>query len=496
MEYEAFFQKGLEGTPYKDDEEAVEEALALVDFFLNAAFEGRDIRGERLEMRGVVVTPQECEAALKDRIGWYLRESRKEEKEQEGREKLKAGFGRIMNRGSAGGETRLWKLLKTYSLTPLEIWSFLLAMALEFDRKYERIYGYIQDNVGAKRPTLGLSLSLFGLMCPKEERSRLWLETSSLLWENLLEKTEPGEGESSLSRPLALQGWVIRWLRGEENRIRKAGETSLSPWAVPVKLVYEWEDLVLEDVSEKLLRQVCAQVQYREQVMETWGFGKKSPYGNGISALFYGAPGTGKTMAAQVMARHLGMELYRVDTSCLVSKYIGETEKNISDLFKKAEKKQAILFFDEADGLFSKRSEVKSSNDRYANMETGFLLQKFEDYQGVSILAANFANNMDDAFKRRLGFLIPFVFPSSGQRERLWKNMFPAEAKLEEALDYAGFAQKMELSGSAIREISLGAAYVAASKGRGIRNEDVYEAAASHYLKYGKHWNKDQQEES
>ncbi|MBQ2706742.1 MAG: ATP-binding protein, partial [Clostridia bacterium] len=225
---------------------------------------------------------------------------------------------------------------------------------------------------------------------------------------------------------------------------------------------------------------------YRRIVGEEWGFRKKSPYGNGLCALFYGSPGTGKTMAVQVMANELGIDLYRIDLSQLVSKYIGETQKNISELFNRAKNINAMLFFDEADSMFAKRSEVKDANDRYANADTAFLLQKLEDYDGITVLATNYVNNIDDAFKRRIKFMVNFVFPAPDVRLALWKKIAPPTARFDEAIDFEFFAENFELTGSNIKEIFTNAAYIAASEGAGIKNCHIVEAIKLNFSKYGK----------
>lgn len=260
----------------------------------------------------------------------------------------------------------------------------------------------------------------------------------------------------------------------------------LIPGAVRVPLVYDWEDLILEPSQTQLLHRICDRVHYHDQVMNDWGFSVKSPYGNGVSAVFYGSPGTGKTMAAQIVGKELGKVVWKIDLSQMVSKYIGETEKNLGKLFTAAARQEAILFFDEADSLFAKRSEVTSSNDRYANMETGFLLQQFESFEGVTILATNYINNIDEAFRRRIKFYVRFPFPDRTMRLRLWEHMIPDQARVEETLRLPDYALHHELSGSDIKEVVTNAAFFAAAAGRGIRNEDVLQALAIHNQKLGK----------
>ncbi len=275
----------------------------------------------------------------------------------------------------------------------------------------------------------------------------------------------------------------------EETVIAGVKQHSVNPlgsYATPINAVFTWDDLVVSDDQKAKMKMICDQVRYRSIVNEDWGFRRKTPYGRGLCALFYGSPGTGKTMAVQVMANDLGLELYRIDLSQLTSKYIGETQKNISELFDRAKNINAMLFFDEADSMFAKRSEVKDANDRYANADTAFLLQKLEEHEGITVLATNYVNNIDDAFKRRIKFMINFVFPTADVRLRLWKTILPAEAKIDEPIDFEFFAERFELSGSNIKEILTNAAFLAAAEGRGLCNSHIIEAVKLNFSKYGK----------
>ncbi|MCR4780956.1 MAG: ATP-binding protein [Ruminiclostridium sp.] len=268
--------------------------------------------------------------------------------------------------------------------------------------------------------------------------------------------------------------------------VRQQSVNQLGTYATKINAVFTWDDLVISDDQKRKMKMICDQVKYRGVVNEDWGFRRKSPYGRGLCALFYGSPGTGKTMAVQVMANELGLDLYRIDLSQLSSKYIGETQKNISNLFNKAKNINAMLFFDEADSMFAKRTEVKDTNDRYANADTAFLLQKLEDYEGITILATNYVNNIDDAFKRRIKFFINFVFPTPDVRLMLWKKILPDDALVDEQIDFEFFAEHFELSGSNIKEILTNAAYLAAAEGGGIRNSHIIEAVKLNFSKYGK----------
>lgn len=268
--------------------------------------------------------------------------------------------------------------------------------------------------------------------------------------------------------------------------IKQLSANQLGKLASIVESVYIWEDLVVSPEQKKQLHMICNQIKYRDVVGEQWGFYKKTSYGRGVCALFYGSPGTGKTMAVQVIANELGLDLYRIDLSQIVSKYIGETEKNITELFERAKHINALLFFDEADALFAKRSEVKDSHDRNANAETAHLLQKLEDYEGITILATNYINNIDDAFKRRIKFMIFFSFPTKEVRYQLWNTILPKEVPCEEELDFEFFAAQFELSGSSIKEILTNAAYIAASQQKRLANCHIVEAIKINFSKFGK----------
>jgi len=247
---------------------------------------------------------------------------------------------------------------------------------------------------------------------------------------------------------------------------------------------YTWDDIVLPVDLMRQLREIADQVAARSQVYESWGFGARLPRGRGISALFSGPSGTGKTMAAEILANHLQLDLYRIDLAGVVSKYIGETEKNLRNVFDAAEQSGAILFFDEADALFGKRSEVRDSHDRYANIEVNYLLQRMEDYRGMAILCTNRRSALDRAFLRRLRFLVEFPFPDSENRRLIWQKVFPTQAPLA-PMDLEALS-RLEISGGNIRNIALNAAFLAAREGGNIRMEHVLHAARREYAKIDK----------
>ena len=247
---------------------------------------------------------------------------------------------------------------------------------------------------------------------------------------------------------------------------------------------YSWDDIVLGPEEMRQLREIAQQVGQRARVYEEWGFSSRLSRGRGISALFAGPSGTGKTMAAEILARELELDLYVVDLAGMVSKYIGETEKNLRRVFDAAEQSGAILFFDEADALFGKRSEVKDSHDRYANIEVNYLLQKMEQYQGLAILSTNRKSALDKAFSRRLRFLVDFPFPGREQREKIWRKMFPPQAPLEN-IDF-GFLGRLEIAGGNIRNVAVNAAFLASAEGSSIQAEHIMRAVRQEYSKIDK----------
>jgi SpoVK/Ycf46/Vps4 family AAA+-type ATPase len=242
-----------------------------------------------------------------------------------------------------------------------------------------------------------------------------------------------------------------------------------------------WDSLVLPDAELDLLHQISSQVAHRFQVYQQWGFDQRMNRGLGISALFAGDSGNGKSMAAEVLASDLGLDLYRIDLSAVVSKYIGETEKNLRGLFDAAQGGGVILFFDEADALFGKRSEVKDAHDRYANIETNYLLQRMEQFSGLAILATNMRSALDRAFARRLRFIVTFPFPTVAHRARMWSLAFPPH--VANGLDHDRLA-RIDLNGASIANSALNAAFAAAAADReNVLMDDVLRAARNELRK-------------
>ncbi len=272
---------------------------------------------------------------------------------------------------------------------------------------------------------------------------------------------------------------------GGEDALRRLtrlrARVGLGPLAQRLQPRATWDDLVLPDGQASLLQDLVRHVQHRAQVYQQWGFGRQSGRGLGITALFTGESGTGKTLAAEVIAGELGHDLYRIDLAAVVSKYIGETEKNLAAVFDAAEASGAVLLFDEADALFGRRSDVKDSHDRYANLEVAYLLQRMESYRGLAILTTNLRSTLDRAFLRRLRFVVHFPFPDETARAVIWRRMFPAEAPVA-GIDPALLA-KLQISGGSIRSIALSAAFAAAGDGEPIGPRHVLRAAEVEYAK-------------
>ncbi|GHU57954.1 hypothetical protein FACS1894133_1810 [Clostridia bacterium] len=239
---------------------------------------------------------------------------------------------------------------------------------------------------------------------------------------------------------------------------------NLDKLAARISPQYTWDDIMLPDEQKRLIRHACDHIKYKHKVYCEWGFDDKISYGKGLSILFSGVPGTGKTMCAQIIAKHLNMEAYRVNISQIISKYIGETEKNLNALFKEARNSDCILFFDECDALFSKRSDVKDSHDKNANAEVAYLLQLIEEYDGVCILASNLLQNIDEAFMRRITYVVNFPFPEPETRKQIYIHMLPKQLPVSDDIDWDFIAGKFKLSGGHIKNIVLSAVFAAASE--------------------------------
>lgn len=249
---------------------------------------------------------------------------------------------------------------------------------------------------------------------------------------------------------------------------------------------YSWHDIVLPPMQRAQLQELCNQSRYQHRVYEQWGFGQKLSLGKGLNALFSGLPGTGKTMAAEVIAKELQRDLYKIDLSQVVSKYIGETEKNLDRIFTAATDSNAILLFDEADALFGKRSEVRDAHDRYANIEVAYLLQKMEEYEGIAILTTNARSSIDEAFVRRLQLIIEFPLPTAVERYSIWQNVLPKQLPRHPDLDIHTLAETYELTGANIHNVALAAAFFAATAEEPLDMKHLKQAICREHQKMGK----------
>jgi SpoVK/Ycf46/Vps4 family AAA+-type ATPase len=302
--------------------------------------------------------------------------------------------------------------------------------------------------------------------------SQFNLSTPAILTACLKVKGEMGKREEDKTSPIQNQLWDI---------CRTMARPRLDDLAQRIESTATWEDLVLPEQQRQTIRDISAHVRQRAKVYQGWGFAGKGGRGLGISALFSGASGTGKTMAAEVIAQELRLDLYRIDLSAVVSKYIGETEKNLRRIFDAAETGGAILLFDEADALFGKRTEVKDSHDRHANVEVSYLLQRMEAYQGLAILTTNLKGSLDQAFLRRIRFVVPFPFPDAKARAEIWQRIFPSRTPTQ-GLD-VNLLGKLNVAGGNIRNIALNAAFLAAEAGEAVMMKHILQSAKSEYVK-------------
>ena len=243
---------------------------------------------------------------------------------------------------------------------------------------------------------------------------------------------------------------------------------------------------MLPEDTRRQLQEICHCVNHRQTVFSSWGFDRKFSLGKGLNVLFSGTSGTGKTMSAEIIAGELKLDLFKIDLSSVVSKYVGETERNLSRIFREAETSNSILFFDEADALFGKRSEVKDAHDRYANIEINYLLQKLDEYEGIIILATNLKNNLDSAFTRRLNYAVEFPFPDERYRDQIWRKVFPKEAPIAQNVDFSFLAERFRIAGGNIKNVAVNSAFMAATAMSDIRMEHIILAIKREHQKMGK----------
>ena len=346
---------------------------------------------------------------------------------------------------------------------------------------------------GEPRPSDAYSITLD--LPAVEERERLWREAVGDQAPDLSTVAARFALTPAQIRSAALQARAAAAFRPAHRRALRAEDLmagaqaascrGLRRLALLVRPLHAWGDLVLPPRPLQQLRDVARSLAFRNVVHDRWGFARRLP-GTGLAVLFTGPSGTGKTMAASIVARELGLEMYRIDLSAVVSKYIGETEKNLDRIFAEAESSNAVLFFDEADALFGRRSEVKDAHDRYANIEIAYLLQRVESYDGIVILATNLGRNIDEAFARRMFDTIEFPMPDVPQRERIWRGLLAGGAPVANDVDASFLARQFELSGGNIRNIVLAAAFAAAAASAAITMQSLILATAREIQKIGR----------
>ncbi len=367
-----------------------------------------------------------------------------------------------------------------------------------------RLAGYVPFLLMIREPEISLDMDLGYDLC-------LWqMELPGMGLKEKILRDILEDGERTLPPGLTVQtlaarrmpvGKYIRYLRNIRlslrlGTFRPEGDVYQpeSPYLKLIPANRTMEELKLPRAQTEQLRKICRIIGASGQVLEQWGYRKKYSYGNGISVLFYGAPGTGKTMAAQVLANTLGAPLLRVDLSQLISKYIGETQKNIGRVFDEAQRCDCVLLFDEADAIFARRSDVSDAQDRYSNAETAYLLQRIEQYSGVSVLATNLLQNFDEAFRRRITYMLHFPMPDEELRRQLWQSVLPEEAEVSPDMDYETLARAFELSGAAIKNASFHGACCAWAEGCGIQMRHLLDGIQNEYTKTGKTFSEEQRQ--
>lgn len=394
---------------------------------------------------------------------------------------------------------RLWK--REYALNSIVL--LLECQNLEtFDTNQERAisqfiesikYPLIISNDERRRQRLRPFIT-FDIYNPTAQEQRLiWQNNLDEITPNINQEVENLVSQFNLTTPAiqaaCLKAKTLKIETQEKSSIqnqlwnicRIQARPRLDELAQRIESTFSWDDLVLPEKEMNIVRQISVHVQQRTKVYENWGLGSKSGRGNGIAAMFAGASGTGKTMAADVLGNDLNLDVYRIDLSSLVSKYIGETEKNLRRVFDAAEAGGVILLFDEADSIFGKRSDVKSSNDHYANLQVGYLLQRMESYRGLAILTTNLKNSIDQAFLRRIRFVVEFPFPDRKQRAEIWRRVFPKQTPTE-GLDFKRLGQ-LTVAGGNIRNIALNAAFLAADADEAVQMKHILQAAKAEYVK-------------
>lgn len=372
----------------------------------------------------------------------------------------------------------------------IEDFSWLTFISTETHLKStEHFKNHLFLSVELRKPSLRMRASLMKKMT-KEATGGTELDTD---WGELAAKFHltPGQMEAAIATArnhahLREGGQPTLTTRDLYKGCRAYSHQKMATLARKLTLRHTWDDITLPPDSMAQLRELCAQMKYRHKVYSEWAFERKVSLQKGICALFHGQSGTGKTMAVEIVARELRLAAYKIDLSTVVSKYVGETEKNLNAIFREAETANAILFFDEADAIFGKRTEVKDAHDRYANIEINYLLQRLEEFSGVVILATNLRKNIDNAFYRRMDFAIEFPFPDEAGRYLIWKQHFPATAPVADDVDFSFLAERITIPGGNIKNIVLNAAFLAAEQRGAIKMEHLIHATRREYEKIGR----------
>lgn len=378
------------------------------------------------------------------------------------------------------------KLIVLLALVPHlrpQLLDIFLSQNPNFNRSFTEFGGVRGEQRSGFLPTQETAVFLIagGDLHKRISTIRLLQGSHPLFRQQILETTTPSLGELQLSSPLQIAKTFLPRILWNE---AYAPDFAADFPATKVSTALEWEDLVLAPFVLNQVLEIQIWLQHEEMIKEEWGL--KKWLKPGYRSLFFGPPGTGKTLTASLLGKTLGMEVYRIDLAMVVSKYIGETEKNLARVFDLAEHRNWILFFDEADALFGKRSVTKSSNDRYANQEVSYLLQRIEDFPGLIILASNFKGNLDEAFIRRFQSMIHFPKPGAAQRLRLWKNAFSSQLPLSEAVDLNELARKYEITGGEVINVLRYAAIKTAARGdKAVQLEDLLEGLRLEFQKNG-----------
>ncbi len=355
------------------------------------------------------------------------------------------------------------------------------AVAPEIDERYAPLTALLSGRVGAPAGLTGegarnLAARTFaGKLAAADQLSA----TAPLRASGLIELDGPSD-EGLLAARLLVDPSIGAWILGRPREL-PVGTPGFP--AAPMSTVHDLGDVIVSGTGRRALQSLVARIRDRQRVNVDWGFGRHHDGAGGIVAMFHGPSGTGKTMAAAVVAREAGLPAFRVDLSMLVSKYIGETEKNLAKIFDVAERADCVLVFDEADAIFGSRTEVGDARDRYANQEVSYLLQRIERHPGVVILTTNLQGNIDDAFQRRISVSIPFPAPTPVQRQDLWTRVFPPELPTDAGLDISELAERFDLTGAAIRDATLEAAFIAADNGQVVTREHLITAITAQYAK-------------